>query len=519
MSLREPRRAPRPRPPQSTSAPASTKSSGSPAPLDVRMANRRKQDDQDDASDDKPPRNKRVGKDKDVAKDKGKSKLVDEVPATLPPPPPNPGHDEDEEGSVTRCICGSDYYCEQCKPENHVALFNQLKKGRGHAKMLPPVSPIIVPHGLGNNLAARPSRSTSPGLSKPPKSPKRRNTMNSRDAAYDEATQALLLTIQAEPEAEPEAQTNQKRKRKRTGDVDEEDLLKRKRTTLSPMSTTSDRAPPAVAEDPVPPPPPPKPDPPAPSRGGKRRKDKDADADGKPKHPNQYTYRGTKAPPQSKRGAANDSAPYLSGSTRRTAAAAAAADRAPSPSPLPTSWAVPDHLSHLADLLPTPSPRGVAVRTGAGSELQIEKNAKIRWPGKRTTIGDMRKRVRGMLEWVARAQAEAIDRAKRVEELERARAENLREAAMLAEQAAPVDPTTRTISPAGSGSSAISSLPTTGPLQSVKLPDVSAPIASSMTTLQMAEGLTRDFFGFQERFSDGGRLSERERRGRGGDMD
>ena len=71
------------------------------------MANRRKQDDGDEGSDDKPARNKRVGKDKDVVKDKGKSKLVEEIPATLPPPVPSAGHDEDEEGSVTRCICGS----------------------------------------------------------------------------------------------------------------------------------------------------------------------------------------------------------------------------------------------------------------------------------------------------------------------------------------------------------------------------------------------------------------------------
>lgn len=238
---------------------------------------------------------------------------------------------------------------------------------------------------------------------------------------------------------------------------------------------------------------------------------------GKPKHPNQYTYRAPKAPTASRRPAANDSAPYPSGSTRRTAAAAAAAaDRAPSPSPLPTTWSLPDHLSHLADLLPTPLPRGVAVRSGAGQETQIEKNAKIRWPGKRTTIGDMRKRVRGMLEWVGRAQAEATDRAKRVEELERVRREN--EAAMQIDQV-PVDQATRTISPAESGSSAISSLPATGPLQSVKLPDVSAPAPPAVSTLQLLESLTRDLLGFQERFSDGGRLSERERRGRGGDMD
>ncbi|KAG9101755.1 hypothetical protein FS749_003830 [Ceratobasidium sp. UAMH 11750] len=552
MTSREQRRAPRSRPPQSTSAPASTKSSGSPAPIDARMANRRKQDDQDDGSEDKPSRNKRVVKDKEVVKDKGKSKLVEEIPLIMPPLPLNNAHEEDEEGSITRCVCGSDeedmgnfmiqceqcsvwqhgvcmgvanvdespehYYCEQCKPENHANLLRELKKGRGHAKMPPPVSPIIVPHGLGNGLAGRPSRSTSPGLAKPPKSPKRRNTMNSRDAAYDEAAHALLLTIQPEPEPEPEAPTNQKRKRKRTGDVEEDDALKRKRATMSPMSTTSDRPVPVVAEAPLPLPPPPKPDPPVANRGGKRRKEKDADADGKPKHPNQYTYRSSKVPPASRRPAANDSAPYPSSSTRRTAAAAAAADRAPSPSPLPTSWSLPDHLSHLADLLPTPLPRGVAVRTGAGPELQVEKNAKIRWPGKRTTIGDMRKRVRGMLEWVARAQAEAIDRAKRVEELERARREHLREAATQAEQA-PADAATRTISPAESGSSAISSLPTTGPLQSVKLPDVSGPPPPAVSTLQLLESLTRDLLGFQERFSDGGRLSERERRGRGGDMD
>jgi hypothetical protein len=158
------------------------------------------------------------------------------------------------------------------------------------------------------------------------------------------------------------------------------------------------------------------------------------------------------------------------------------------------------------------------VRSGAGVELQIEKNAKIRWPGKRTTIGDMRKRVRGMLEWVGRAQAEATDRAKRLEELERARRENVLEAEMQVEPA-PTDMAARTMSPAGSGSSAISSLPATGPLQSVKLPDVSGPPPPAVSTLQLLEGLTRDLLGFQERFSDGGRLGERERRGRGGDMD
>ncbi|KAL5631582.1 hypothetical protein ACGC1H_007191 [Rhizoctonia solani] len=508
MSLRG--RGPRSKGPQSASA--STKSSHSPVPTpapSVPMANRRRQDDVDEGLDDAKARNKRPQKE-------GKRKAVEEVLLAS-----YSHHDEDEEGSVTRCVCGSDeedmgnfmiqceqcsvwqhgvcmgvanvdespehYYCEQCKPENHTLL---LRKG----KYPKPVSPLVATHVL-------PARSASPsGTSKPPKSPKRRNTMNSRDAAYDEATaQAILISMQQDPDPDAE---NPKRKRKRTRDVEDDDILKR--ATMSPMSTTSDRPPPIMPE---PVPTVPKPD--VPVRAIKRRKEKDVDLDGKPKHPNQYTYRGAKLPPSSRR-PNNDSAPYPSGGTRRTAAAAAAAaaaERAPSPSPLPTTWSLPDHLSHLADLLPTPLPRGVPVRTSAGADLSIEKNAKIRWPGKRTTIGDMRKRVRGMLEWVGRAQAEAIDRAKRVEELERVRRENER----LENEVVPDE------SAAGSGSSAISSLPPTGSLAPVKLPDVQS--VPAVSTLQLLESLTRDLLGFQERFSDGGRLSERERRGRGGDVD
>ncbi|CAE6431634.1 unnamed protein product [Rhizoctonia solani] len=541
MSTRE-RRGGKSKGPHSESA--STKSSNSPIQTPTTtptsttpMANRRRQDDADEGVDENKSRGNKRPKEV-VAKSK---KAMEEVPMAVS----YSNHDEDEEGSVTRCVCGSDeedfgnfmiqceqcsvwqhgvcmgvanvdespehYYCEMCRPENHAGLLRDLKKAK-HTK---PASPLIVTH------ATLPTRSASPtSTSKPPKSPKRRNTMNSRDAAYDEATaQAILLSIQQDPDTEESA--NPKRKRKRTRDVEDDDILKPKRATLSPpVSTTSDRPPTTMADVPSVPTPAPKPDQPATGgRAVKRRKEKDLDIDGKPKHPNQYTYRGAKVPPSSRRPGNNDSAPYPSGGTRRgaaAAAAAAAAERAPSPSPLPTTWSLPDHLSHLADLLPTPLPRGVPVRTSAGAELSIEKNAKIRWPGKRTTIGDMRKRVRGMLEWVGRAQAEAIDRAKRVEELERVRRENER----LMRETEPevvVHDESANGSASGSGSSAISSLPPTGSLAPVKLPDVQP--VPAVSTLQLLESLTRDLLGFQERFSDGGRLSERERRGRGGDVD
>jgi hypothetical protein len=99
------------------------------------------------------------------------------------------------------------------------SICRDLKKGR-HAKMPPPVSPTVVAHSV---LPNQTTRSISPGPAKPPKSPKRRNTMNSRDAAYDE-TQVLQLSIPPEPEPEPEAPANPKRKRKRTGDVEEDDM-------------------------------------------------------------------------------------------------------------------------------------------------------------------------------------------------------------------------------------------------------------------------------------------------------
>ncbi|KAF8678347.1 Chitin synthase [Rhizoctonia solani] len=559
MSTRE-RRGGKSKGPHSASASASTKSSHSPVPLpspttttpgtttttttaatttgQTAMANRRRQDDGDEGVEENKARgNKRP---KDVV---GKTKKTAE---DVPMPVSYTNHDDDEEGSVTRCVCGSDeedfgnfmiqceqcsvwqhgvcmgvanvdespehYYCEMCRPENHAGLLRDLKK----TKYAKPASPLVVTH------AALPARSASPtATSKPPKSPKRRNTMNSRDAAYDEATaQAILLSIQQDPDIEES--TNPKRKRKRTRDVEDDDILKPKRTTLSPpVSTTSDRPPTTMADTPSVPTPAPKPDQSVTGgRAVKRRKEKDLDVDGKPKHPNQYTYRsGAKVPPSSRRPGNNDSAPYPSGGTRRgAAAAAAAAERAPSPSPLPTSWSLPDHLSHLADLLPTPLPRGVSVRTSAGADLSIEKNAKIRWPGKRTTIGDMRKRVRGMLEWVGRAQAEAIDRAKRVEELERARRENERLMRETEPEPEVVVHDESANGPAsGSGSSAISSLPPTGSLAPVKLPDVQS--VPAVSTLQLLESLTRDLLGFQERFSDGGRLSERERRGRGGDVD
>lgn len=144
-----------------------------------------------------------------------------------------------------------EYFCERCKPELYPDLakcvvescfslwlfsLNTLFSSpyRRHAKRARQSSAAIAP--------SRSSRSHSP--SHLPKATKRRNTMNSRDAAYDESLQAIIEASAAEAraatmspvvaahkeetksnhdgEAEPEADwgsgLNGRRKRKRSDD-------------------------------------------------------------------------------------------------------------------------------------------------------------------------------------------------------------------------------------------------------------------------------------------------------------
>lgn len=128
--------------------------------------------------------------------------------------------------------------------------------------------------------------------------------------------------------------------------------------------------------------------------------------------------------------------------------------------PLLTSWGLPDYLTHLASELPTEVPRPVYVRvldpsteqsrtadTGAivtggttnttepnnalPGAVQVpplpmedahvlERGVKVKWPAKRTSVSDMNKRVRGIIDWVGREQAAALERRRRREALRRA---------------------------------------------------------------------------------------------------
>lgn len=168
----------------------------------------------------------------------------------------------------------------------------------------------------------------------------------------------------------------------------------------------------------------------------------------KPKQPNQYTYRKERA----------------------ALAAAANGNRPPSPTPSPSksgrrggastlregtgsragtpllhagtgknsSWGMPEHLSHLAHLLPSPQPESLLVHMPSTKGLNharsnqdvdhgtrpsphaftvldlSEPPTKVRFPGKRMTMGEMRKRVRNISDYITRTQLEALERGKRM---------------------------------------------------------------------------------------------------------
>ncbi|CDZ97150.1 PHD Zn-finger proteins [Phaffia rhodozyma] len=125
-------------------------------------------------------------------------------------------------------------------------------------------------------------------------------------------------------------------------------------------------------------------------------------------------------------------APPAPPSPASVAAAAAAALR----NSTILAWGVPDHLSHLTHLLPSPAPQPLVIRSslnpsGSGTATAVPSSAgntsgargkrtsgaaglrgadgereeapsKIRWPGRRMTLGEMRKRARGVLDYVGR---------------------------------------------------------------------------------------------------------------------
>jgi hypothetical protein len=162
--------------------------------------------------------------------------------------------------------------------------------------------------------------------------------------------------------------------------------------------------------------------------------------------------------------------------------------------PLFTSWNLPDYLAHLEPMLPTDTPKPLEVRaSGVGPggreslERGLERGAKVKWPSKRMSVGDMNKRVRALVEWVGREQAGAADRRRRREALDKALREN-----------APAG-----VIGADGGSVAVGS-----PARPSNNGDVymSSDLGGAASTMKQMEELMEELIGFQERFGPGAKI-------------
>lgn len=186
--------------------------------------------------------------------------------------------------------------------------------------------------------------------------------------------------------------------------------------------------------------------------------------------------------------------------------------------PLFTSWHLPDYLAHLEHMLPTDVPRPLEVRGfGAATngvdpaDRTTERGVKVKWPSKRMSVVDMNKRVRALVEWVGREQANAAERNRRREAVEAALKE-ARVAPDAAEQAArngggespPTEAGAAAESPEDGyapESKALAQLPA----------DYLGP-DSALSTMKQMEELMEELISFQERFGPGAKMKERERR-------
>lgn len=411
----------------------------------------------------------------------------------------------------------ADYFCEQCRPDLHPNLLKRLsKKPRDR-------HPSANSHHSSGQAHSVPrsSRSHSPMANTKPS--KRRNTMNSRDAAYEESVKALIAATAAEAsvqsplspangrdtaEAEEDVESvlgNQRRKRKRADD----DSHSFKRTRSGSTASEVPTMPHLPGEDPVPSTSTTKPTPstntrPRQKRGGGRKTAQltdlagsgDADEVLPPKRQSR-----AKGGNDGRRGGHGTKADV--GSTNHPRAHHNQHTYAATQQPLYTSWGLPDYLAHLEHMLPTDIPKPLEVRASKDfADVSTERGVKVKWPSKRTSIGDMNKRVRALVEWVGREQASALERGRRREALVKIlnttqTKQRLQptpdDDAMITQDHPPTE------SPSGEK-------PTPSLMVSFEL-DPSPP-----PTMKMMEELMTELINFQERFGPGAKSKERERR-------
>lgn len=190
-----------------------------------------------------------------------------------------------------------------------------------------------------------------------------------------------------------------------------------------------------------------------------------------------------------------------------------------------TSWNLPDYLSHLEQMLPTDVPQPLEVRAGAPSagssnsrgdsaDRTMERGVKVKWPAKRMSVGDMNKRVRALVEWVGREQANALDRGRRREALEKSLRDQVTMQAEpngLAEDPVPLGNVDDSMVLDRRGSPFEQrSHPPKSSIEKHLMSESALEMSSQ--TMKMMEELMEELIGFQERFGPGAKARDRERR-------
>lgn len=145
----------------------------------------------------------------------------------------------------------------------------------------------------------------------------------------------------------------------------------------------------------------------------------------------------------------------------------------------------------------------------------MERGVKVKWPSKRTSVGDMNKRVRALVEWVGREQAGALDRGRRREALERALKGTASGAGdVLPDTPVPTDRDAGGRHREGRASPMVvdRSLENAANGESIPAKPTSFDSVTQQSTMKMMEELMEELISFQERFGPGVKSRDRERR-------
>jgi len=176
--------------------------------------------------------------------------------------------------------------------------------------------------------------------------------------------------------------------------------------------------------------------------------------------------------------------------------------------PLYTSWNLPDYLAHLDTMLPTSVPQPLEIRASGKdpSDVSIERGVKVKWPSKRTSIGDMNKRVRSLVEWVGREQASAMERGRRRTALVKTLEEWKQKQDLLEDDATIIHNDGMVLDGNARIESPIQDKPSSSTTLKLEYDWLQSP------TMRMMEEVMEELISFQERFGPGSKSKERERR-------